>query len=788
MVDATKVCSIEVNTGHAGTKKYPLFIGNEINKELKRPEGDCAILLGKNGSGKSTIARALSTEAEGTLFLDGDSKSVNGDLSNVYVFDENFISKNFRRLDGDHLNPIILLGDSVQIQDKIDDLMEEFKEHQVNIDGLEKEIGRLKESKEKKFKYIRGILSKNDGDYSSWKSRTGLYEKNRRNLLDKYIIELINKHSDGSRSLDTLFSQFHDKVDKLKGATTFEKIDWSPNKIYLYFDINKIEQALLKVRSTRNSDTGNTLYTRVRDSKINISDLTGRVNSIFGEDILFCPTCFQGIENNYKELVIDAINKYVDDIQNNETIQALKSLKFDHRPEKQFPPKQIDVQEEILSDLEFAWNKLYSICDEINVRIQSKIDDPERRVSVTDLDPKDILRSIEENLQKIQDLVNEHNSQGDKIDSLHDECKDLNEELAVCEISADSSIWKKINEELNDKSKKLNEEKENIGIIERKIKEKQLYLRNEKEASERINELLSVVFGNNGISLEPDVDLGYRVVNNNKDVPPNRLSTGEQNILSLCYFFVNIATDKKFEESYGSNQLIVLDDPISSFDYDNKYGAIALLGYIARSLFQEGSKTKLLIMTHDPSVASDISKFMKDIRSGRVLCWEFQNDDLKQVNFDYVDEYKRILSCMCDFALEETSVEKIPTANEVRRVWEAFLRFELGENNISNASTSEKIRTYFNEIGEKESKFLNIFPSRTFINPDSHSGSQMLYFNFDLTPTLGSRDLKRFVREIICFMQIVAPYHISSRIELPKNVEVRREELNNLRDDVLGNL
>ena len=134
MVDATKVCSIEVNTGHAGTKKYPLFIENKVNKEGKRTEGDCAILLGKNGSGKSTIARALSTEAEGTLFLDGDNKSVNGDLSNVYVFDENFISKNFRRLDGDHLNPIILLGDSVQIQDKIDDLMEEFKKHQVNID------------------------------------------------------------------------------------------------------------------------------------------------------------------------------------------------------------------------------------------------------------------------------------------------------------------------------------------------------------------------------------------------------------------------------------------------------------------------------------------------------------------------------------------------------------------------------------------------------------------------------------------------------------------------------
>lgn len=798
MVDATKVCSIEIETDHAGVKKYTFFRQQKENKKDNKVTdnyGSCAIILGKNGSGKSTIARALSGKSDGVVFLDKDNKSINGidnDLSNVLVFDENFINENFRRLSGNHIEPIILLGNSVQFQDEIDSLEKQHEEYKAKINNLEEAINSLEESRNKIFKDIRNILSKGDEGYSCWKSRTALYEKNRKNLFEKYIKELIdkaNKASDISKSTALLIQQFQDKTGKLKEATTFEKIDWSPKEIYLPFDINKIEQAILKVRSTKSPVTGNTLYIRVRDSRINISDLKERVNSIFGEGTLFCPECFQDLEHSYKELAIDAISEYVDDIQNNKTIQDLKNLKFDHRPEKQFPPKQLDVQEEILSDLEDAWNKLYIICDEINVRIQNKIDDPEREVSVTDLDPEGVLRSIGESFQKIQDLINKHNSQGDKIDSLRGECKDLNEELAICEIYADSSKWKKINDKIEDRKKDLASDKNEIHSIEKNLNEKYLRLKNQEEASERINELLSVVFGNDGISLDPDVDLGYRVINNNKDVPPNRLSTGEQNILSLCYFFVSIANDKKFEESCGSNQLVVLDDPISSFDYDNKYGAIALLGYMARIMFQKGSKTKLLIMTHDPSVASDISKFMKSICGSGVLCWKFQNDGLEQVDFDYVDEYKRILSCMCDFALEETSVGKIPTANEVRRVWEAFLRFELGEKNLSDASTSKMIRTYFNEIGEPESKFLNIFPSRTFINPDSHSGSQMLYFNFDLTPTLGSRDLKRFVREIICFMQIVSPYHIASRLEgSSESIEARREKLNELRENVIKNL
>lgn len=58
MVDAVEVSSIKIDTGYAGWKEYPIFTRTGKNGPL--PDARCAIVLGKNGSGKSTIARALS--------------------------------------------------------------------------------------------------------------------------------------------------------------------------------------------------------------------------------------------------------------------------------------------------------------------------------------------------------------------------------------------------------------------------------------------------------------------------------------------------------------------------------------------------------------------------------------------------------------------------------------------------------------------------------------------------------------------------------------------------------
>lgn len=139
MVDAMEVSSIKIETEYTGEKEYPIFT---------RPDGktaQCAIILGKNGSGKSTLARALSTETGKTKFLNKNNLNKNKeeenlgiDFSNVHVFNEEYVIKNFRIYEKTSLEPIILLGN---VGEQLDSLAEIKK----NIESCGREIDSLKD-------------------------------------------------------------------------------------------------------------------------------------------------------------------------------------------------------------------------------------------------------------------------------------------------------------------------------------------------------------------------------------------------------------------------------------------------------------------------------------------------------------------------------------------------------------------------------------------------------------------------------------------------------------------
>ena len=80
-----------------------------------------------------------------------------------------------------------------------------------------------------------------------------------------------------------------------------------------------------------------------------------------------------------------------------------------------------------------------------------------------------------------------------------------------------------------------------------------------------------------------------------------------------------------------------------------------------------------------------------------------------------------------------------------------------------------------------EYNFLKSFISYVYINQDSHSGSQMLFENFDLIPILGRHEFEKHIRQIILFMRLVAPHHIPSRLASKlKDIAMYRDPLNKI--------
>lgn len=270
--------------------------------------------------------------------------------------------------------------------------------------------------------------------------------------------------------------------------------------------------------------------------------------------------------------------------------------------------------------------------------------------------------------------------------------------------------------------------------------------------------------------MAPGVQEGkYRALIQDEEVTLSKLSTGERNVLALCYFFAYIMNGNRcgiIEEFLKRDQIIVLDDPISSFDGNNKYGMTVLLVYLFRIILSSESKAKLIIMTHDSSFAINISKAVKSIDAELLAEWELQHSDnhpLKPENFDDFDMYRSVLKDIYNFVTRGEDEGKIPTPNDIRRVWEAFLCFELGETSIANMNILRTMKECCN-LNSKEEKFLDAFIPQVFLNIDSHSKEQIRSGNYFLAPALEGSQYEYFVKQIICFIHMVSPYHIAWRI------------------------
>lgn len=235
--------------------------------------------------------------------------------------------------------------------------------------------------------------------------------------------------------------------------------------------------------------------------------------------------------------------------------------------------------------------------------------------------------------------------------------------------------------------------------------------------------------------------------------------------------FTTCIQSKNLEFSLMENQIVVLDDPVSSFDDGNKYGITSLLGYLCQSILDKSSKTKLIIMTHDLSFALNMSKMIKAIDDSKLSCWELQKDSsdvLIKSKFEDIDRYADTLRIMYDFAAwsrkKAMVPAPVPAPNDVRRVWEAFVMFELGMTSIAEMGEMKNLSASFAK-DQRIERFVRIFIPQLFINTDSHAKSQAINGNLYLNPTLVGEPYEDFVKSIVCFMHIIAPRHIAWRMK-----------------------
>lgn len=191
--------------------------------------------------------------------------------------------------------------------------------------------------------------------------------------------------------------------------------------------------------------------------------------------------------------------------------------------------------------------------------------------------------------------------------------------------SATNKIIKKINSKLDGVVDKA-------GELQGEINKQNKYI-NElvRKYNKEINDFLESAGIKYNVSIELDVDNKYKLKFRHNDceelikAPTNYLSYGEKNAFALALFMYDALKDDP--------DLIILDDPISSFDKNKKYAIVNML-FRGKDSFE---KKTVILLTHDFEPIIDIKYVKPDYFEADATYIENNNGQLKEKQIEKGD-------------------------------------------------------------------------------------------------------------------------------------------------------
>lgn len=205
----------------------------------------------------------------------------------------------------------------------------------------------------------------------------------------------------------------------------------------------------------------------------------------------------------------------------------------------------------------------------------------------------------------------------------------------------------------------------------------------------------------------------------------NSISEGEKNLLAILYFYFELYKDREQEDLLDELELIVIDDPISSFDEANKFYVLEIMKKILLE-----NNIQIFLFTHSWDDFCQLS-YGKTNNDYFGLFEIFKNPNMSfssalrecQSN---ITPYKKLFLEV--YELQSKSIEQLNNcdiyhaANSMRRIFEEFLNFKK-PNLLPQKSNQDEIQSIFfdatgNELGSNRKRKLGSLLS--FINVLSH--------------------------------------------------------------------
>ena len=414
-------------------------------------------------------------------------------------------------------------------------------------------------------------------------------------------------------------------------------------------------------------------------------------------------------------------------------IRSLSSLKKENISEEDQ-----NITVEIRDEYRNKENKLNAVQEEINNwidQITNKLEEKRKNpfLSMNSVQlSKDFGCIYNEAIQNLNSVVERHRHECQNHVARVNAAKEgLESHMIACAVREDR--YAEIISSLNLLTEKKDQVEHDLEKIRMKISDLEKKTSDIGGAATEINQYLEEFFGRKEISLELDSSERGYVVRRNKERASN-LSEGEKNAIAFSYFIVK-ARERGFNIQEG---IIVIDDPVSSFDSNFTYHCFSLI----KNNFKEARQ--LILLTHNFEIFSLVKnqwfswKNKKVEKKGKLqsLPCEFfmiRNEirderrcamiaplDKTLVRFD--SEYHFLFSELDQF-LEDTEgdyADCYRIGNMARRFLETYVNFKIP----TTSNLRDKLEQLFQDCNANEStRITKTHRDRLYrlINESSHT-------------------------------------------------------------------
>lgn len=718
----------------------------------KIAKGRLALVYGRNGSGKTTLSKAFHALKSGDLAVEttliGDGVNCYEAYEKIHVFNESFVDNNVR-INGEGLESIVLFGEQLDID-------EEIKKCETRVAELNKayeaklETGKLLR---KRFDadevclrdmirngYGLRYLDLNECEFRLVKSRfEHLIERSLPNLTIDQLRKEYEFHYEAYKKTSKNNCKFERVVREVGySIESFEKLKRNLETVIKRNSLSDRERLIYETMLSQSDSY-------VERAKKNFE------NNSSG----YCPFCFQRVTEEYRRELLSSI----ENVLNKEADNLKKEIALFTFPN-------------VYVDMPYLRKIDHYHADSVNDLLEKYDREKEKCRYLIDKKLDNIFNAIAFSYSKITFLINEMNKHLCKIEESRrglvaamegrvktlEKLNEINKDICRLEIDVSLKTYVKSYEVLEKERAAFRAIQKQQEDLEAKLKSLNSQKANIKIALGEINDALDFIFLNEDRLKVKEEEGRYVLFSRGRRVKPEEISLGERNVLALCYFFTKLREGLDASDGFSRENLVVLDDPVSSFDLNNKAGIYSFLKSCASRVMNGNKNSKMLIMTHDAVTMDTLNVALNGVvDKGCMLRFLLEPKGLVVSDRKCLCEYENLLKRVYDYAVSDDFRDEDIIGNVARRVLEAY----------SNFFMNSSVKNVVSNLPKEMSEYRVYFQKRLmtlFLNQTSHTELPVKDLWGQLS-YLSCEEKQRLCRDVLCLFYLATPGHVEAYVE-----------------------